>query len=41
LVIIGDIVEIEIRVQKETPLNIQFCVENLNGWYRHPKARKK
>ena len=30
----GDTVEIEIRVQKETPFNIQFCVENLNGWYR-------
>jgi len=33
----GDTVEIEIRVQKETSFNFQFCVENLNGWYRKPK----
>jgi len=37
----GDTVEIEIRVQKETPYQIQFCVQNLNGWYRHKKARKR
>jgi endonuclease/exonuclease/phosphatase family metal-dependent hydrolase len=30
----GDIVEIEIRVQKETPFHFQFCAENINGWYR-------
>jgi hypothetical protein len=35
----GDTIEIEIRIQKETPYNIQFCVENLNGWYRQTKTK--
>jgi endonuclease/exonuclease/phosphatase family metal-dependent hydrolase len=30
----GDTVEIEIRIQKETPFNIQFCAKKINGWYR-------
>jgi endonuclease/exonuclease/phosphatase family metal-dependent hydrolase len=30
----GDTIEIEIRVQKESDYRIQFCLENLNGWYR-------
>lgn len=37
----GDTVAIEIRIQKETPYSIQFCVENLNGWYRETKVKTK
>ena len=37
----GDTIDIEIRIQKETSYNIQFCVENLNGWYREVKAKTK
>jgi len=33
----GDTIEIEIRIQKETPFNFQFCIENINGWYRFEK----
>ena len=36
----GDTVEIEIRIRQETPYQIQFCVGNLNGWYRH-RARRR
>jgi hypothetical protein len=32
---IGDTVEIEFRVQAGSSANVQFCVENLSGWYRH------
>jgi len=36
----GDTIEIDIRVQKETPFHLQFCVENINGWYRSKNKKK-
>ena len=37
----GDVVEIEIRVQKDKAYRLQFCVEDLKGWRREGKTRKR
>ncbi|MCL2843831.1 MAG: endonuclease/exonuclease/phosphatase family protein [Chitinivibrionia bacterium] len=37
----GDTVEIEIRAQGGSSLNIQFCVENLSGWHRHSRRGRR